>query len=153
MFAEERQDSFPGSSGGESRSRKTRILLAEDNKINRFVALKMLERLGYDAEAVSNGREVIKALEKSPYDLILMDISMPVLDGVEATRNIRKAESAGRRVPIIALTAHALPVDRERFLEAGMDDILIKPISRSSMRAVLEEIVNRKVRVDNLSGV
>jgi PAS domain S-box-containing protein len=100
----------------------TRILLAEDNITNQQVALAILKKLGLRAEAVANGAEALKALESIPYDLLLMDMQMPVMDGLEATRQIRSPQSAipNHRVPIIAMTAHAMQGDRERCIETGM---------------------------------
>jgi PAS domain S-box-containing protein len=118
-------------------ARALRVLVVEDNSINRVVAREMLESAGHTVEEAHDGQEGVAMALRRPYDLVLMDISMPVLDGVEATRMIRAAEEAGRHVPIIALTAHALPGEVARFLEAGLDDVLIKPISRASLAAVV----------------
>jgi len=116
----------------EERKHKIRILLAEDNVINRTLALKILEEMGYRADAVANGLEAVKTLEVIPYDLVLMDVQMPEMDGFEATRQIRNPESAvcNPNIPIVAMTAHAMKGDRERCIEAGMDDYLTKPIRR-----------------------
>jgi PAS domain S-box-containing protein len=109
--------------------RPIRILVAEDNAINQLVVLKTLERLGYHAEAVADGREALDAMTRMAYDLILMDCQMPDMDGFEATRAIRKREEfSGRHTPIIALTAGAMKDDREKCLLAGMDDYLTKPM-------------------------
>ena len=105
-----------------------RILLAEDSATNRMVASVILRRAGYRVDWVMDGVEAVEAVKRLPYDLVLMDISMPNMDGVEATQAIRSLEIAGAQVPIIALTAHAMPGDRERFLSAGMDDYLTKPL-------------------------
>jgi CheY-like chemotaxis protein/HPt (histidine-containing phosphotransfer) domain-containing protein len=113
----------------EQKKGKIRILLAEDNMINQKVALRHLERIGYRADVAANGKEVLQALERTPYDLIFMDVQMPEMDGFEATAAIRRRErEKGGHIPIIAMTAHAMKGDRERCLEAGMDDYVSKPI-------------------------
>ncbi len=118
---------------------KYRLLLAEDNPINQLVALGQLEVLGYQADAAGNGHEVLQSLEKSHYDLILMDCQMPELDGYETSRRIREFESlAGRSpVPIVAVTAHAMKGDREKCLAAGMNDYLSKPFRQDDLAAIL----------------
>ena len=123
----------------EAMKRRVRILLAEDNPVNRTVAMKMLEKLGYHADAVENGRKALEALRDTTYDLVLMDCQMPEMDGFEATRQIRSGDSAAGnpRVPIVALTAHAMKGDRELCLEAGMNDYLAKPIRSHELAAVL----------------
>jgi len=119
---------------------KTRVLLAEDNITNQQVALGILKKLGVRADAVANGEEVLSALESIPYDLVLMDVQMPEMDGFEATRRIRTphAENINRSLPIIAMTAHAMQGDREKCLQAGMNDYLTKPISPESLVEALE---------------
>ncbi|MBI3678810.1 MAG: PAS domain S-box protein [Acidobacteria bacterium] len=116
-----------------------RVLVAEDNLVNQRVATRMLTRLGCRADVAINGVEVLKALQEKRYDLILMDCQMPEMDGLEATREIRRLEGSGGRVPIIALTANALPGQREECLEAGMDDYLPKPVR-------LQELVEKVER-------
>jgi len=121
-----------------TRHRWARILVAEDNAANLKVAVRMVERLGYRADVAGNGSEALHALDRVPYDAVLMDCQMPEMDGYEATREIRKAERNGRHVPIIAMTASAMAGDRERCLAAGMDDYISKPVKLHIVAAVLE---------------
>jgi PAS domain S-box-containing protein len=119
--------------------RRDHILLAEDNAINRQVALQQLRRLGYAADSVTNGQEAVEQTRKVDYDLILMDCHMPVMDGFEATKIIRSRESrTGRHVAIVAMTANALARDRELCLTAGMDEHLTKPVGLEDMRMVTD---------------
>ena len=124
---------------------RARVLLVEDNAINQTVALKMLEKLGYRADAVADGREAISALETTPYDLVLMDVQMPVMDGFAATRAIRSGRTKAVRpdIPIIAMTAHAIEGDREKCLEAGIDDNVSKPGALPALAAALERWLPR----------
>jgi CheY-like chemotaxis protein/HPt (histidine-containing phosphotransfer) domain-containing protein len=106
-----------------------KILVAEDNPVNLRLARRLLERAGLQADAAGNGALAIQALESQSYDLVLMDVQMPEMDGIEATLRIREREKeTGKHVPIVALTAHSMKGDRERFLAAGMDDYLSKPL-------------------------
>ncbi len=112
----------------------TRILLAEDNSVNRKLAVRLLEKIGLSPKTAVNGEEILKALEKERFDIILMDIQMPVMDGIEATKIIRETEkNTGHHITIVALTAHAMKGDRERFLGAGMDDYLSKPLNSKDL--------------------
>jgi PAS domain S-box-containing protein len=114
------------------------LLLAEDNLVNQQVARRMLEKLGFAVTVVSNGEDAVAAASSGAWDAILMDCQMPVMDGFEATAAIRELEAAGRRVPIIAITAEALAGDRERCLRAGMDDYVSKPVRGEQLQAVLD---------------
>lgn len=115
-----------------------RILLAEDNAVNQKVAIGMLSRLGYKVDVAANGLEVIKALELKSYDVILMDVQMPEMDGLEATRHIRQTIPRERRPRIVAMTANAMQGDRERCLKAGMDDYIPKPIRHEDLSSTLD---------------
>ncbi len=127
-------------SAAETRKNNIRILLAEDNLINQEIALNILDKLGYRADAVPNGREVLKSLEKTPYHLVLMDIQMPEMDGFTATHEIRNPQSPipNHKIPIIAMTAHAMQSDRDACIEAGMDDYVSKPISPKKLSEAIE---------------
>ncbi|HEY8106658.1 MAG TPA: response regulator, partial [Gemmatimonadales bacterium] len=114
-----------------------RLLLAEDNAVNRKVAVTLLERLGYVVDVAHDGREVLALLQRSRYDLILMDCQMPDLDGYEATAIIRRDQGDTPRIPIVAMTANVMVADREKCLAAGMDDYLPKPIDREALAAAL----------------
>ena len=116
---------------------KRSILLAEDNPVNQKMALLMLKKLGYHADKAGSGREVLEALEAKSYDLILMDVQMPEMDGLEATREIRRRWPSGGP-KIVALTAHAIAGDKEKCLQAGMDDYLCKPIDIDDLKGALD---------------
>jgi len=125
----------------ENRRRAIRILLAEDNLTNQQVALGILGHLGFKADTAATGLEALQALRTVPYDIVLMDIQMPEMDGFEATRAIRSGKSGALnpKVPIVAMTAHAMKGDRERCLEAGMDDYLSKPIVPQALAEALDK--------------
>jgi len=128
----------------ESRGDHFRILLAEDNIVNQKVAVLMLKKAGYRCDVVANGKEAMEALQNIPYDLVLMDCQMPVMDGYEATEGIRAGEDPGKRIPIIAMTAHAMKGDRERSLESGMDDHINKPVDAKVLKEVLQKHLQSK---------
>jgi CheY-like chemotaxis protein len=115
-----------------------RILVAEDNPVNQKIALSMLKRIGYSADVAANGIEVLKALERQHYDVVLMDVQMPEMDGFEATRRIR---SSGFKTRIIAVTANALNGDKEACLSEGMDGYISKPIRMEELQEALEKII------------
>ncbi|MCK4717591.1 MAG: response regulator, partial [Thermoplasmata archaeon] len=119
------------------------ILLAEDNAVNRALAIILLEKAGLNVSPAKNGLEALTAFEGGSFDLILMDIQMPIIDGLEATKKIRESEwKRGGHTPIIALTAHAMQGDRERFLEAGMDDYLSKPLDFDQLYETISKYAN-----------
>jgi len=126
--------------------RKYSILLAEDNPVNQKVAILLLQKKGHQVTVVENGRQALEMLEKGEFDLVLMDVQMPEMDGFEATRQIRQREqSTGEHLPVVAMTAHAMKGDREKCLEAGMDDYVAKPLYPEELYRVIERsIVKRK---------
>jgi PAS domain S-box-containing protein len=118
-----------------------RLLLAEDNPINRKLAVTLLQKANYRVDTVENGLQALETLQREHYSLVLMDVQMPEMDGFEATERIRQLEGAGRRTPIIAMTAHAMKGDRERCLAAGMDDYVSKPLQPDELFAAIERMV------------
>jgi CheY-like chemotaxis protein len=125
-----------------------RILVAEDNPANQQVALRLLERLGHHADLVSTGREVLAQLARSAYDVIFMDVQMPEMDGLEATRAICARRPAGERPRIIAMTAEAMEADRQACLAAGMDDYVVKPVRLDRLSRALAQCRHLTRRVD-----
>ncbi len=123
---------------------RLRILLAEDNAINQKVALNMLKHIGYQGDVAANGIEVLNALERQPYDVILMDVQMPEMDGVSTTAEIHKRWPEEKRPYIVALTANALVGDREKYLEAGMDDYVSKPVTIGELKEALARATEKR---------
>ncbi len=131
----------------ECEPRGLRVLVVEDNRVSQTVAVDLLEKLGYRADVVRNGREAVEAVSRQPYAAVFMDCQMPELDGFAATQQIREREArrqsapdapGGQRIPIIAMTGSTTPGNRERCLEAGMDDYLSKPLRAEQLQAVLQ---------------
>jgi len=121
------------------------ILLAEDNLVNQKLASLLLEKSGHQVHVVGDGKQAVEAWNSGDFDLILMDVQMPIMDGFEATAEIRRIQSeTGRRTPIVAMTAHAMKGDRERCLEAGMDDYVTKPINANILYEVIERVLTEK---------
>jgi signal transduction histidine kinase/CheY-like chemotaxis protein len=118
------------------------ILVAEDNAVNQKLIVTMLDRLGHNVTLAGNGKEALQQYELKPFDLILMDVQMPELDGLEATSKIRlKEQDSSQHTPIVAMTAHAMTGDKDRCISAGMDDYVAKPISRKSLSEVIERVM------------
>lgn len=128
----------------DAQARKLNVLLAEDNEINQKVVSMLLSKYGHKVELANNGVQAIERHQKQSYDLILMDVQMPEMDGLEAARRIRLAEGDKKRTPIIAMTAHAMPGDRQRCLDAGMEDYLTKPIDTRKLFQVIEKWTGAK---------
>jgi CheY-like chemotaxis protein len=128
-------------------SQPLRILLAEDNAVNQRVARALLEKRGHTVSVAGNGREAVRLVQERNFDLVLMDVQMPEMDGLEATAAIRAREAgAARRLPIVAMTAHAMKGDAERCLEAGMDAYVSKPIKPERLFAVIERVRSATVQ-------
>ena len=123
-----------------------RVLLAEDNKVNQLVARRLLESRGHSVTAVDNGRAAVSAALSGGFDLVFMDVQMPEMDGLEATAEIRKGEIGGRRLPIVAMTAHAMTSDRDRCLKAGMDGYVMKPVQPAELERAIAEAMQATAR-------
>lgn len=116
-----------------------RILIAEDNLLNQKLTISLLNLMGYQVDAVENGREVLEILEEKDYDIILMDVQMPEMDGIEATEKLIETSSIDKQPKVIALTANAMPGDRERCLKAGMVDYMAKPIKLNELQKMIKK--------------
>jgi CheY-like chemotaxis protein len=123
------------------------VLVAEDNVVNQKVAVRILENLNCRVDVAASGREALEQLELFDYDVVFMDCQMPELDGYEATQEMRRRQGAGARIPVVAMTANALKGDRERCLEAGMDDYMAKPVGPDAFREMLDRWTGRVVGV------
>jgi CheY-like chemotaxis protein len=123
-----------------------RILLAEDNVVNQKLALRILQQMGYRADLASNGSEAVDSVRRQTYDVVLMDVQMPEMDGLEASRRICASAAASARPRIVAMTANAMQGDREMCLEAGMDDYITKPIRVERLVEALDRVPPRKER-------
>ncbi|MCK7517784.1 MAG: response regulator [Ignavibacteriales bacterium] len=118
---------------------KVRVLLVEDNNVNQMVALRMLQRIGFNADIASNGKEAVDAVETIEYDLVFMDISMPEMDGLTACSVIKSNTSLKKQPIIIAMTANAMSGDKENYLKVGMDDYISKPVNLEELRKIISK--------------
>jgi CheY-like chemotaxis protein len=126
------------------RTTALRVLVVDDNEINQVVACKFLQKLGCQVEVARNGREAVESIAHAIYDAALMDCEMPEMDGYDATREVRRREqSTARHLPIIALTGHASPEDAAKCRQAGMDDVVTKPLTLPTLREKLERLLAR----------
>jgi CheY-like chemotaxis protein len=122
------------------------VLLVEDNEVNQKVSQRLLERFGCRVTVASNGAEALEAVRRQAYDVVFMDCQMPVMDGFEAARQIRRLGGALASTPIIALTAHAMESERKRCLQSGMNDVVTKPVSLEGLRQALERALGKAPR-------
>ncbi len=137
----------PGTGPKQNHGYKLKVLLAEDNPVNQKLAVRLLQNLGHQPVVATTGIEVLAKLEEQSFDLALMDVQMPAMDGLAATAAIRaREEKTSARLPIIAMTANAMKGDRERCIEAGMDDYIAKPISTSQLQETIERVITRSTR-------
>src|SRR5262249_39381996 len=140
--AEDARAAMAESAAGRAELSGLRVLLAEDSLYNQKLALALLERKGHHVLVANNGSEAVQLARTQPFDLVLMDLQMPEMDGLQATKRIRDEEAgSGRRLPIVAMTAQAMKGDRERCLEAGMDDYLTKPVRAAQLYEKIDFVV------------
>ena len=132
---------------------RLRILLADDNEVNQRLSMGLLERQGHQVHAVGNGHDALAVLaSEPPFDVVLMDVQMPDMDGLQAVAALRRQEAGtGRRVPVIAVTAHAMQGDRDKCLDAGMDAYITKPLQKQTLETMLKEIAG-SVAQDNAAA-
>ena len=123
------------------RDKELKILVTEDEAINRMYITTILERNGWEIDEAADGIEAVDKVKANSYDIVLMDISMPRMNGLDATMEIRKMDEEKQKVPIIALTAHAFPSDRKKFLEAGMNDVVVKPLNEKTLIDMISKYV------------
>jgi CheY-like chemotaxis protein/HPt (histidine-containing phosphotransfer) domain-containing protein len=134
----------PATTSATSATQSYRVLLAEDNKVNQTLATGVLKQLGHTVEIAENGRQAIEAWEAGGFDIILMDVQMPEMDGLDAVQVIREREKKmGTHVPVIAMTAHAMKGDRERCIDAGMDEYLSKPVRRQDLSNMIAVVMGK----------
>jgi PAS domain S-box-containing protein len=129
---------------GKSTEKSLKILIAEDNEINQILIKRMVQKLGYNSTVVRNGKEAVESMKRYEYDLIFMDIQMPFMDGIEATKTIKTTVSLNKNPYIVAVTAHAIKGDREKYLAMGLDDYISKPISLVDISEIIEKIYKLK---------
>jgi len=129
------------------------ILVAEDNTVNQLLLIRLLEKRGHRTRLAGNGRDALAVMAENDYDLVLMDVQMPIMDGLEATRALRETvKDRLKRQPVVALTAHAMKGDKEQCLAAGMDGYLTKPIRASELDAILQTYIDRRVASNVANG-
>ena len=148
-----RQRSLSAGGAGAAHAKPLNILLAEDNPVNQDIATRMLGKLGHEIDLAANGFESVQKAKARLYDVILMDMQMPDMDGLQATRIIRKLPHPHGQVPIIAVTANAFPTDRQACLDAGMNDFVAKPVTRDRLAAALQPWAGRQAPEAAESGI